>query len=101
VPANRFGLLELDLVAVKGKAESVRIFTLLPQPLSEALLDAQSRLLTAYRAGDVPSAEGALAEARTAGVPGKLWHLYEERLADLGSGPVPVGWGGVLRLDSK
>lgn len=101
VPPGRFGLIELDLVAVKGKAEPVRIFTLLPQPLPPALPVAQSRLLAAYRAGDLSSAEQALATAGDAGAPEKLCHLYATRLAELRRRPIPAGWDGVLRLDSK
>lgn len=101
VGSGRFGLLELDLVAVKGKAEPVRIFTLLPRLPAAPLAEAQTALLAAYRAGDAASAEQALANARAAGLPEKLCHLYADRLRDLRSHPIPTSWDGVLRLDSK
>lgn len=101
VGAGRFALLELDLVAVKGKAEPVRIFTLLPRLTPAALSEAQSMLLAAYRAGDISSAEQALASVGAAGAPEKLCRLYGDRLRDLRSRPIPPGWDGVLRLDSK
>jgi len=46
-------LIEIDLVAVKGKTRAGRIYTLLPEEIEEAQsIDRQSALLRAYRRQD-------------------------------------------------
>src|SRR5439155_26343270 len=63
-------LIEIDIVAVKGKTRAGRIYTLPPEPVEQEQFNARhSALLTAYRRQDWPAAlhlldDGLLAAAR-------------------------------------
>lgn len=83
---------ELDVIQVKGKRRPERVFTLLGganlagDPQLVALIDAQARLLVAYRAGHVEAAAAALDRARSLDADGRLagvHALYARRLAEL------------------
>ncbi|MFO1070385.1 MAG: adenylate/guanylate cyclase domain-containing protein [Geminicoccaceae bacterium] len=101
-------LLELDRIAVKGKAEPVRVYTLLGDaglrrdPAFAAASTAQAELLAAWRRGDWAAARAA--HDRVAAnplVPRRLVEVYATRLAEHEGTAPPPGWDGVLRLDSK
>src|SRR2546423_14929827 len=68
--APAWAALELDLIAVKGKAEAVRVYTLLgdagcaQSPEFRALAAEHEALLTAYRAQDWAAARAALRARR-------------------------------------
>ena len=101
--APDWAALELDLIAVKGKAEAVRVFTLLgdgayaQSPGFAALAQRHCALLDRYRARDWPAAQAALAACR-----GRdprleaLYDLYEERLAYFAENPPSADWDGVF-----
>jgi adenylate cyclase len=105
---GRLPLLELDLVAVKGKTEPVRIYTLLGDARRAAdarlagLTRAQCEMLAAYRHGDWEAAQMALLRVRGHPLtPKALGEAYAARLESLASAPAPPDWDGVLRLMTK
>lgn len=100
--------LELDLLAVKGKKEAVRIFALLRAdelPGRQDLPDfgrCHARMLEAYRRGDWAVAKTALAQCR-AHAPGLsvLYRVYEKRLSEYEKSPPPENWTGINIAQSK
>jgi adenylate cyclase len=98
------GLIELDLVAVKGKVNAVRIFTLPPHPVeTQQYLARHAALLAAYRRRDWDAALGMLedpvlaAESEMAPVYG----LFRERIAQLQAEALPADWDGVFVAQEK
>ncbi len=98
------GLIELDLVAVKGKTRAVRIFTLPPHPVeTQQYLARHAALLEAYRRRDWDAALGLLedpvlaAEREMAPVYG----LFRERIAQLKVESLPSDWDGVFVAHEK
>jgi adenylate cyclase len=104
-----FATLELDRIAVKGKAEAVTIFTLLGRSNlrhTQAFLDyeaAHESMLAAYRAQDWDGAEAALDALR-----GKLDGMMDPfnammtaRIAEYRTDPPPAEWDGVYVATSK
>ena len=107
--AAEFALLELDRVRVKGKVLPIRIYTGLGDrtvaatPEFQQLRDAQSRLLTHYRAKEWDQAEAALAECRALApaLLAGLYELYEKRIAHYRIDPPPADWDGVYEAKTK
>ena len=106
--APGWAALELDLIAVKGKAEAVRIFALMgdaalaASPGFAALAARQATFLARFRAQDWSGARAALAACRAADPSlTTLYELYEERLAIYEVDPPPPNWDGVFVATSK
>jgi adenylate cyclase len=106
--APAWAALELDLIAVKGKAEAVRIFALLgpptraADPAFAAVVETQRAFLEAYRSGDVDAASSKLDACRRAAPDLEALHaLYAARLSDLRAHPAPAGWDGVFVARTK
>ncbi len=103
-----FAFLELDLIAVKGKTEAVRIYGLMGgEAVRESadfrsLQEAQGRMLAAYRAQHWEEAGKLLEELRKRkdGNP-VLYDLYAERIAEFSANPPGAGWNGVHVATSK
>jgi adenylate cyclase len=107
VGAPGFAALELDLIAVKGKQEAVRIFALLggvdlgDSADFQALQARHEALLVAYRAAD-GAADAALDACRTlAPELGALYDVYAERLLRHRQNPPGPEWGGVYVAETK
>ena len=107
--ATQYANLELDLIAVKGKAEAVRIFTILgdatmkADPGFQEFAVMHAAMLDTYRAQDfdgVLSKLQVLREADTYKL-GVLYDLYEERAKAYKIDPRPDEWDGVFRATSK
>jgi len=106
--AQTFPTLELDLVAVKGKSEAVRIYTLLGRPDEVAepslacLQDTTNQLIASYRSQDWLAARRCLAEGR-ANHPdfSDLWDLYEDRIDLYEQAPPGPDWDGVFVATTK
>lgn len=106
--APDFAALELDLIAVKGKKEAVRIFALLgPKEMAAgegfaALRSRHLALLKAYRGQRWDDAEALLAECRTPGADlDELYDVYQARIAALRRDPPGPDWDGVFVATSK
>jgi adenylate cyclase len=106
--APRFAALELDLIAVKGKKEAARIFTLLGDETTrdseefQRLRDRHRQMIEAYRRQDWAAAERMAAECR--GIRPQLeglYDLYEERCQYYRETPPGPDWDGVFVATSK
>ena len=103
-------LLEMDLIAVKGKQEPERIFALLgDRTLGESrafadLRQSNAALLACYRAQDWSGAKAALDDCRTKGEPlglASLYVLHGQRIARFEAEPPGPGWDGVFVAETK
>jgi len=98
------GLIELDLVAVKGKTRAVRIFTLPPHPVeSQQYLARHAALLAAYRRRDWDAALGLLEDPVLAAEQdmASLYGLFRERIEQLRVEALPSDWDGVFVAHEK
>jgi len=97
-------LIEVDLVAVKGKSEAGRIYTLPPeQAVEEQFINQHSALLGAYRQQDWASAlhllnDGRLRAARHLA---PVYDLYRRRIAQFQIEAPPANWDGVFTAEEK
>ena len=106
--APSWAALELDLIAVKGRQEAVRVYALMGDAELAArshfrALEARHRaMLAAYRAQDWPAAETALAacRGRDARLDG-LYDLYAERIQFYRVNPPGPEWDGVFIAETK
>jgi len=98
------GLIELDLVAVKGKKNAVRIYTLPPHPVeSQQYLVRHAALLAAYRQRDWDAALGLLEDPVLAAERemAPLYGLFRERIEQLREEALPHDWDGVFVAHEK
>ena len=97
-------LVEIDLVAVKGKTHAGRVYTLPPERIEEAqFIDQHSALLRAYRRQDWAAAlrvldDGLLAAARHLA---PVYDLYRRRIAQFQIEAPPPNWDGVFTAEQK
>jgi adenylate cyclase len=108
VVAEKFAFLELDYLAVKGRATPTHIYALMGhahvretkafQVLNEAL----QTLFTAFRAQNWAAAKEAIAKGRAIpGAPEEIFELYEDRIAHYELEPPPPGWDGAWSAKEK
>jgi len=101
--APEFATLELDLIAVKGKTEAVRIYGLLgssdfaKSQIFQELKAVHDRMLGAYRAQEWQNARD-LMQTCTAVYPhlDKLYDLYRDRIGQYERNPPGENWDGVF-----
>jgi adenylate cyclase len=106
---DRFALLELDLLAVKGKAEGVRIFTplgtidLAASAAFKAVAGRHAAMLMNYRAQDWDAAEADIAGLRGVfdGAMDDYYAIFAERIRVYRADPPGPGWDGVFRATTK
>ena len=106
--APRFATLELDLIAVKGKKEAARIFTILgdadvrDSEDFRRLRPRHEQMIAAYRRQDWAATEQAAADCRAIwpALEG-LYDLYEERCRFYRENPPGTDWDGVFVATSK
>jgi adenylate cyclase len=98
------GLIELDLVAVKGKSKAVTVYTLPPEGEDEAPYKApHAELLAAYRRQDWAAALAALGSAPLTAVRylAPVYTLYRQRIAHFQQEAPPADWDGVYTAEEK
>jgi adenylate cyclase len=91
-------LIEIDLVAVKGKSRAVRVYTLLLEGIEgEQLIARHSALLKAYRRQDWANARAAIVDCRRYGARlAQFYDLYDERVGIFIANPPDPDWNGVF-----
>jgi adenylate cyclase len=97
-------LIELDLVAVKGKSEAGHIYTLPPERIAEdQFIDQHSALLGAYRRQDWVMAIKLLDDGRLAATRflAPVYDLYRRRIAQFQIEAPPANWNGVFTAEEK
>ncbi len=97
-------LIELDLVAVKGRSRAVRIYTLPPHPVeTQQYLARHAALLEAYRRRDWDAALGLLEDPVLAAEQemAPVYGLFRERIAQLQVESPPSDWDGVFVAQEK
>ena len=110
--AAAFATLELDLIKVKGKTVPVHIYcllgdeTLAEDPRFKALAEKHAAMLAAYRGQRWDETDRLRLECEKESEAldlhlGKLYHLYQERLAQRCAEPPAADWNGVFRAISK
>lgn len=108
VTEQDYATLELDLIAVKGKAEAVRIFALMGTKDKRESADFQSlharhqEMLRAYRGQSWNEARVLIQECRQLdGELTELYDLYDERIDIYIDNPPGPDWDGVFVATSK
>jgi len=96
---DEYPLIELDLIAVKGKKDPVKIYTLAPIDDGMAWL-LHEKFLDAYREGMWVAARFYAEELRDKGWGGEMNKYYEMMLERMQE-EVPLDWDGVFRATSK
>ena len=97
-------LVEIDLVAVKGKTQAGRVYTLPPEQIEEGqFIERHSALLTAYRQQDWAAAlrlldDGLLTAARYLA---PVYDFYRRRIAQFQTKAPPQNWNGVFTAEEK
>jgi adenylate cyclase len=106
--AEKFAFLEVDYIAVKGRATPTHIYALMGHAhVREAQsfqdLDAALKaLFAAFRAGDWAAARAAIAHGRTVhGAPSVIFDTYEDRIQHFEFEPPKPGWDGSWSAKEK
>jgi adenylate cyclase len=108
--ADKFAMLEIDLIQVKGKSEPEAVFTVLGrEELSGSeefrqLRDVNSKLLAAFRRQDWTDALASIDLCRKFADRFGLHDLYDiyvERIGDFRKNPPPPDWNGVFAYETK
>ncbi len=96
-------LIEIDLVAVKGKKQAVRVYTPSPERIEEKeFIGRHSALLKAYRRQDWAGARAALGECQECDARlARLYDLYAERIEFFAASPPGPDWEGVFVATEK
>ncbi len=106
---DRLPIAELDLIAVKGKTEAVRIFTLLGgdeikgNPDFTSVATQHAEMLSAYRNQRWDEAERLMnaLKGRLNGVLDGFYDIYMARLHEFRDNPPPADWDGVYVATTK
>lgn len=105
---EQFALLELDLIAVKGKQQAVRVFGLVgdigvrENQRFRELETVQQAMLATYRNRDWAKTLDYLAQLRSfEWIPETFCELYEERVNAFTTEPPPDNWDGVFVAEIK
>ena len=107
---DRFAVLELDCIAVKGKTQAESVYTVLgaaevaDSERFKRLRRSFGAMLACYRQRDFSGAATSITRCREVddsfGLE-RLFNLYAERILAFQQNPPPADWNGVVVLESK
>ena len=102
---DEFFVTELDIIAVKGKTEGVRIYTVLTSPDKsfEKSRESHEKMLSLYRSKEF-NAASILCELLRKDFGGQLESYYDmmiNRCSEMKEAQLPDDWDGVYRATSK
>ena len=101
---DSYNLLELDEIAVKGKSEGVRIFTIVAdKQINRVYRKSHNEFLGHYRRQHWDKALEYIRVLENAfdGDLSYYYHMMEERIAELREANLPYTWDGIYRATSK
>lgn len=107
---DKFAVLEIDRIQVKGKTQPEEVYTVLGRaevendPRCQELRALNSRMLAHYRKQEWSEAIATIAQCREAanGFPvAPLYDMYLERVEAFQRDPPPPDWDGVYEAESK
>jgi adenylate cyclase len=107
---DRFAMLELDFIAVKGKKEPEVVYAIVGRgdmAKSERFQrwrELNMKMLSLYRSRDWEAALAAIQEGRAADEDGRfatLYKVYAERIRVFQASPPPDDWNGAYALETK
>jgi adenylate cyclase len=107
---NRFAMLELDFIAVKGKKEPEVVYAIVGrEDMAESgrfqrWRELNMKMLSLYRSRDWKAALAVIQEGRAADEDGRfatLYKVYAERIRVFQANPPPDDWDGAYALETK
>ena len=107
---DKFAILEIDFITVKGKTEPEVVYAIMGRydvansGRFQRLRDLNTKMLTCYRSREWLAALAAIEEGRNADEDRKLntlFDLYIERINAFREDPPPDNWDGVYALKTK
>jgi adenylate cyclase len=107
---DKFAVLEIDYITVKGKKEPEVVYAILGrEDVKESdwfrrLCETSARMLACYRSRDWPAAMAAIEDGRAADTDDRLatwFDLYVERIQAFRVSAPPDDWDGVYALQTK
>src|SRR5476651_399380 len=107
---DKFAILEIDFITVKGKKEPEVVYTIMGRhDVAESgafqkMRDLTIKMMSRYRSRDWPASLAAIEQGRAADGGDKLnglFELYVERIQAFQSSPPPDDWDGVYALQTK
>lgn len=107
---DKFAILEIDFITVKGKKEPEVVYTIMGRhDVAESgafqkMRDLSIKMMSRYRSRDWPGALTAIEQLRAADSENKLgglFELYIERIQAFQLSPPPQDWDGVYALQTK
>jgi adenylate cyclase len=110
IAKDRFAMLELDFIAVKGKKEPEVVYALVGREdmigteRFERWREINMKMLSRYRGREWDAALGAIEEGRAADSEGRfttLYEVYAERIRAFQAVPPPDDWDGAYALETK
>jgi adenylate cyclase len=110
VAKDKFAILELDFIAVKGKKEPEVVYAIVGREEMmksgrfQRWRELNMQMLSHYRSRDWKTALAVIAEGRAADEENRfttLYQVYAERIRHFQESPPPDDWDGAYALDSK
>ena len=107
---DKFAILEIDFITVKGKKEPEVVYTIMGREeiansgRFQKLRDLNTKMLSCYRSRDWSAALAAIEEGRIVDEDRRLntlFDLYVDRIRAFRESPPPDNWDGVYALQTK